>query len=189
VNVPDNQLVERSLDGDVEAFASLALRHGKVVHRYLSRRSSPGVADDLLGEVWLRAFRSRGTYDQSWEDSRPWLYGIARNVLRGHWRDAKVPGDGLPEQPTDPWAEVDESLDARRASNSLQCGLNALQPADREVLLLVAWEDLTPSEAAITLGIPSGTARWRLHRARRAFSAAFVAAETTTDSEPTSKEA
>jgi DNA-directed RNA polymerase specialized sigma24 family protein len=83
------------------------------------------------------------------------------------------------ELPHDPWDEVDEDLDAGRLRAALMGGLNALRPEDREMLLLVAWEGLTPSEAAITLGIPAGTARWRLHRARRIFRTEFA------DSQPT----
>jgi RNA polymerase sigma factor (sigma-70 family) len=78
------------------------------------------------------------------------------------------------ELPHDPWDEVDEALDAARLRAALNSSLNALRPEDREVLMLVAWEGLTPSEAAITLGIPSGTARWRLHRARRIFRTSFA---------------
>jgi RNA polymerase sigma factor (sigma-70 family) len=185
VDVGDNELIAQSVDRDPEAFAHLARRHGRAIHRYLNRRSSHQMADDLLAEVWLRAFQSRRTYDQSWIDARPWLYGIARNTLRAHWRDGRR-DIGQFELPHDPWNEVDDGLDARRIRTALQSTLNALRAEDREVLLLVAWEGLTPSEAAITLGIPSGTARWRLHRARRTFRAEFATAtaETTSASEP-----
>lgn len=188
MNDDDNQLITQSLHGDIEAFARLARRHGKAIHGYLSRRSSGETADDLLAEVWLRALRSRTTYDQCWTDARPWLYGIARNTLRSHWRDAQRGSRRESEQPFDPWPDVDDSLDVQRSRKALQRGLSALQPEDREVLLLVAWEDLTPSEAAVTLGIPAGTARWRLHRARREFSAAFATAQRIAKSEPTTKE-
>ena len=67
---------------------------------------------------------------------------------------------------SDPWPEVDARLDAEALGASLRRAVLALSEDEREVLLLVAWEHLTPTEAAVTLGIPPGTARSRLHRAR-----------------------
>lgn len=66
----------------------------------------------------------------------------------------------------DPWDPVDERLDAQRLAPNLALALRKLNPDDREIVLLVAWEQLTPAEVAIALEIPQGTARSRLHRAR-----------------------
>lgn len=71
-----------------------------------------------------------------------------------------------PGEVDDGWDRVDERLAADAARPALRTALGVLTPGDREVLLLVAWEQLTPAEAAATLGIPAGTARSRLHRAR-----------------------
>jgi len=125
----------------------------------------------LLSEVFLRAYAGRRKYDQRWPDARPWLYGIARNVLREYWRKALVadPGGsqaGQPPASDDPWPAVDARLDAAAQVPELRRALSKLAPGDREVLLLVTWEGLTPSEVAVALGIPAGTARSRLHRAR-----------------------
>jgi RNA polymerase sigma factor (sigma-70 family) len=181
----DGELIARSLQGDVDAFADLARRHGQAIHGYLSRRSSRAVADDLLGEVWVRSFRARRTYDRSWVSARPWLYGIARNVLREHWRKERV-GWGLLDAPQSPWDAVDDRLDARAQRTALLEAVKELKIADREILLLVAWEGLSPSEAAVALGITAGTARWRLHRARRSFRDLFDAKRDAIDSEATS---
>lgn len=162
----DAEAVARSLAGRPEAFAALVRRHGQAVHAYLSRRSGRQTADDLLGEVWLRAFRSRQSYDRSWPNARPWLYGIAGNTLRAHWRCHALEDIAGAEPVQDPWSEVDGRLEADRMRPQLRRALASLSPQDRDVLLLVAWEQLSPSEAATALGIPPGTARWRLHRAR-----------------------
>jgi RNA polymerase sigma-70 factor, ECF subfamily len=61
---------------------------------------------------------------------------------------------------------VEERLDAERLAPHLAWALGQLNPDDREILLLVAWEELTPAEVAIGLEIPQGTARSRLHRPR-----------------------
>jgi RNA polymerase sigma factor (sigma-70 family) len=163
----DATLMERSLCGRPDAFVEIVRRHERAVHAYLARRSGPEAADDLLAEVWLRAFSSRTTFDTQQFTALPWLYGIARNVLRAHWRAAA--GDGPPPEPViDPWDEVAERLDSQAQARSLVPALKALPEVEREVLLLVAWEQLTPAEAAEALGIPQGTARSRLHRARLA---------------------
>jgi RNA polymerase sigma-70 factor, ECF subfamily len=156
-------------EGGVDEFVRLFWRHGPAVHSYLSRRAGHQQADDLLEEVWVRAFRSRDRYDDRLA-ALAWLYGIARNVLLGHFRSqpsiaAADTGRRYPGEP-DPWDAVDDRLDARRTVSILTEALAALSDEDREVLLLVAWEQLTSAEVAVVLDIPQGTARSRLHRAR-----------------------
>jgi RNA polymerase sigma factor (sigma-70 family) len=162
----DGVLIARSVQGHPDAFAAVAQRHGVAIHGYLARRAGRQVADDLLGEIWLRAFAARGGYDPSYGDARPWLYGIARNVLRAHWRSAQNADLAGPEQTVDPWDDIVDRLDSAARGKALISAVRSLPPAEREVLLLVAWEQLTPSEAAAVLGVPAGTARSRLYRAR-----------------------
>jgi RNA polymerase sigma factor (sigma-70 family) len=165
----DGVLMERSVRGRPEEFAEVVRRHEIAVHAYLARRAGRQDAGDLLGEVWVRAFSARGGYDPRIGDARPWLYGIARNVLRAHWRSGQDAGlPVLDAAATDPWADVDDRIDSAARARALAAAVRALAPGDREVLLLVAWEQLTPAEAAMVLGIPAGTARSRLHRARAA---------------------
>ena len=66
----------------------------------------------------------------------------------------------------DPWDEVDARLDSAALAGPLRAALGGLPEVDREMLLLIAWEQLTPTEAAAVVGIPAATARTRLHRAR-----------------------
>ena len=158
-------------------FDDLFELHGPPVHAYLSRRA-PHVADDLLSDVWVAALHARATYDPTKGSVRGWLFGVAKNVLAKHHRDtARNRRAGVlrlwSPQP-DPWSEVDARLDATAVSSQLRTFLADLPSDEREVLLLVAWEQLTPSEAAQTLGIPSGTARSRLHRARERMRSSMV---------------
>jgi RNA polymerase sigma-70 factor (ECF subfamily) len=167
----DASLVQKAVWGHAAAFSELLRRHGQAVHAYLARRGGRDAADDLLGEVWLRAYARRQQYDERWPNARPWLYGIARNVLREHRRHAR-PDVSFGERGArwdaseDPWPAVDDRLDATAQMARLRHALAQLASGDRDVLLLVTWEGLTPAEAAIALGIPAGTARSRLHRAK-----------------------
>lgn len=165
----DAELIGRSLNGDVDAFMEVIDRHEAAVGSYLARRAGRDAAEDLLGDVWVAAFESRRSYDQSYADARPWLYGVALNRLRRHWRSR--PAEDLVPDMTgmaagwDPWSAVDFGVDTRAV---LRTALARLKPEEREVLRLVAWEDLTAANAARTLGIPPGTARRLLHQARTA---------------------
>jgi RNA polymerase sigma-70 factor (ECF subfamily) len=196
---PDNALIERSVRGRPDAFVEVVRRHELAIHAFLARRGGHQVADDLLGEVWLRAFAARGGYDGRHDDARPWLYGIARNVLRGHWRAMREAGPGSGSGPrsgsgsgsgsglglgsgsgtageiADPWDEVVDRLDSAAQVRAIAAAVRGLPREEREVLLLVAWEQLTPAQAAVALGVPPGTARSRLHRARAALRAQLAA--------------
>jgi RNA polymerase sigma-70 factor (ECF subfamily) len=147
-----------------ELMGVLYERHARAVHRYLSRRSGTAAADDLLGEVFVAAVEARLRVTPHASGSAlPWLYGIAGNVVRTHLRRR----DG--HAGTDPgfdWDAVDERLDATARRQELRQALGCLTDAERELLLLVAWEGLTPSEAGEVLGLTAVAARSRLHRAR-----------------------
>jgi len=165
----DADLIARSLAGDVDAFMEVITRHETAIGSYLARRAGREAAEDLLGEVWVAAFESRRSYDQSYLDARPWLYGVALNRLRHYWR-SRPAEDLVPDVTSlatgwDPWSSVDSGVDTRMV---LRRALAKLRPEEREVLTLVAWEDLTAADAARAIGIPAGTARRLLHQARTA---------------------
>ncbi|MGH3397747.1 MAG: RNA polymerase sigma factor [Streptosporangiaceae bacterium] len=168
----DAELIGRSLAGDGEAFVEVVCRHEAAVGAYLTRRAGREVAEELLGEVWAAAFGSRANYDRSFPDARPWLFGVALNTLRRHWRTRRAE-DPVPDVTSlaggwDPWPAVDERIDGAAV---LRTALAHLRPQEQEVLTLVAWEGLTIADAARTLGIPAGTARRLLHQARLALRA------------------
>ncbi|MCW2767250.1 MAG: putative sigma factor [Nocardioides sp.] len=170
----DAQLVKRSL-AEPRCFEELVALHGARVHSYLYRRA-PGAADDLLSEVWLAAFEGRHRFDPDLGVVASWLFGIAHNVLHAHHRRERrqvgVAQLGI-EDSSEDWSAVDARLDAAGVAAELRTALAELSAEERDVLLLVAWEQLTPTEAAHVLGIPAGTARSRLHRARARISAGW----------------
>jgi RNA polymerase sigma factor (sigma-70 family) len=141
-------------------------RHAPDVYRYLGRRVGLEAAEDLLGEVFVAAVAARlRVHPHASGSALPWLYGIAGNVVCSHRRRSRgrIP---MREVTAVDWDAVDERLDASSRRPELQLALAALTEAEREVLLLVAWEGLSPSEAAQALGLTPVAARSRLHRAR-----------------------
>ena len=83
---PDGELIERSRC-EPDLFALLFRRHAGGIARYAARRLGAGPAEDIVAETFLAAFRQRGGYDVTRADARPWLYGIAGNLIRRHHRD------------------------------------------------------------------------------------------------------
>jgi RNA polymerase sigma factor (sigma-70 family) len=163
----DAELIARSLAGDGEAFVQVVIRHEVAIGAYLTRRAGRDAAEDLLGDVWVAAYAARKSYDQAYPDARPWLYAVALSRLRQHWR-SRPPEDLVPDlgdvsSQWDPWPSVEARVATRAA---LQAAFSALKPDEREVLTLVAGDDLTAADAARVLGIPAGTARRLLHQAR-----------------------
>jgi RNA polymerase sigma-70 factor (ECF subfamily) len=146
-------------------------RHARSVHRYLSRRVGTSAADDLLGDVFVAAVEARlRVHPHPSGSALPWLYGIAGNLVRSHLR-RRAPHAA--EDPGFDWDAVDDRLDAAARSKDLRRALQALTEAERELLLLVAWEGLTPAEAGEALGLTAVAARSRLHRARARAQAAL----------------
>lgn len=151
-------------------------RQAPVVYRYLARRVGPTAAEDLLGEVFAAALGARFRVQPHVSGSAlPWLYGIAGNIVRSHLRRSRAHSRadvasaaylGSAYSGTVDWDAVDARLDATAQREQLQTALAALTEGEREILLLVAWEGLTPTEAAEALGLTAVNARTRLHRAR-----------------------
>ncbi|MFJ7298960.1 RNA polymerase sigma factor [Streptomyces sp. NPDC099088] len=168
----DAEIVAQSLE-EPELFATLYDRYAPDVHRYAARRLGDPAADDITADTFLVAFRIRSRYDQSRANARPWLYGIAGNLI-GKQRRAEVRAlRALARTGHDPLAASGgsfwpEDTDSRIAAQGPLAGaLAGLSAPDRHVLLLVAWAELTYQEVAEALGIPVGTVRSRLNRARR----------------------
>lgn len=150
-----------------EDFADVVRALSAPLHAYLRRRA-PREADDLLAEAWLQAFGSRDGFDPGRGTARAWAFGVTRHVLLAHLRRRpdELPSVRVPEQASDPWPEVDDRLAASAAGPALRAALAALPEVERELVLLVAWEGLSPTEAAAVVAVPAGTARTRLFRAR-----------------------
>ncbi len=174
----DAQVIAASLHDPAE-FAEVYNRHAALIHRYLLRRLGAEVAEDLTADTFTAAFRSRSRFDATQAASaRPWLYGIASNLAARHRRHEVRGLRALARTGIDPVAhswveEADQRISARASNRPLAQALAELSAGDRDVLLLVAWADLTYAEVAQALRLPVGTVRSRLNRARRKVRAAM----------------
>jgi RNA polymerase sigma factor (sigma-70 family) len=149
-----------------DAFEELFERHFDAIYGYLARRVGPDLGRDLASETFTRAFAARKRYDATRGEERPWLFGIANNLLRRHYRDE--------ERRLRAFARLDVRRDdVSHDEPHVADALAALSRDERNVLLLFAWADLAYDEIAATLGLPVGTVRSRLHRARAQFRAAL----------------
>ena len=151
---------------DEERFDRLYDAHRADLERFVYRRISPAQVEDIVAETFLVAWRR---LDDLPADPRPWLFGIARNVMLrstrslGRWRALHVRLAAEPPAMTEDFASgVATRTDLARA-------WTRLSPGEQEVLALIAWDGLTIGEAAAVLGCQAGTLRMRLMRARRHF--------------------
>jgi RNA polymerase sigma-70 factor, ECF subfamily len=167
----DATLIERSRT-DPEAFATIFDRHATQIHRYASRRLGVGLAEDVVGDTFLVAFRGRDRYDLTYRDARPWLFGIATNMISRHRQAevrfyralARTGVDPVIESPAD---DVVARVAATGQRRAIAAALARLSQPDRDTVLLVDWAELSYDQAASALRVPVGTVRSRLNRARR----------------------
>jgi RNA polymerase sigma factor (sigma-70 family) len=138
------------------------------LHRYLRRRVGAAFADELTAATFAAAYESWARLDPL-RPVRPWLYGIAANLVRHHWRDERRLLRAYAETGADPVLDDDDALDridAQAWQRELAAALAELRPRDREILLLRAWAELTDAEIGAALSLPIGTVKSRLHRSR-----------------------
>ncbi len=158
---------------DSQAFSTIVDRHFATIHRYLARRIGSDRADDLAAQAFAIAFRRRRDFDEDAVNARPWLFGIATNVLRNDLRSERRmlaaiarldrgADSGFADEVERTLARADAASEIARIAGAI----TALDPDQRDVLLLHAWGELSQSEIAASLGVPVGTVYSRLSRAR-----------------------
>lgn len=162
-------------DQRVTRFTRLFEDHYEDIRVY-ARRRSPAQADDVAAETFVVAWRR---LDDVPREALPWLYGVARNVLCNSARSERRRRAGEERGAHD--AEVAVSFtEGLEEGSAMKAALERLSPADREVLLLVAWERLERPSLAAALGCSRTAAAVRLFRARRRLDLALDAADTPT---------
>jgi RNA polymerase sigma factor (sigma-70 family) len=170
----DQQLWMRAAqDHDADAFGQLFERHANSVYAHCFRRTGLySMAEDLTSVVFLEAWRRRQNVTFYSDSLLPWLLAVANNATRNAERTlrrnrrllAKLP---QPEVVPDIADDAVQRADQEQAMRSLLAELHGLSEPEREVLSLCDWAGLSYSEAAAAMGVPIGTVRSRLARARR----------------------
>jgi RNA polymerase sigma-70 factor, ECF subfamily len=164
----DGRVIAASI-AEPDRFTEIFLRHFDAIHRYAARRLGPGPADDVGATVFVEAFSVRARFDVERADARPWLYGIATNLIHRHRRTEtrrlRAYARTEPSAPDEPIG-VEQRLDATAMGPQLAAGLRELAARDRDALLLYAWADLSYDDIALATDVPVGTVRSRIHRAR-----------------------
>lgn len=163
-NRDDGTLLATSDQGG-DAFTAFVERHHPAIHRYLARRVGHIDADDLAAETFYAAYRRRRAFDGS-PNARPWLFGIATNLLRDHARREARMLAAYARTGIDPVAVEPKEPDVICAA--LAGVLAGLRLDYRNVLFLHAVAELSDDEIAIALRVPVGTVKTWLHRARSA---------------------
>jgi len=163
VSPTDEQLMLAVRAGEREAFADLFARYREPVWRFFCRRvQDDGRAEELAQETFLGVLKAARRYEPR-AAFRSYLFGVAFNVLMAWRRKARRQGEQEMAELDPPARTPDQDavLWVRRA-------LAGLDPIDREVLMLREYEQLSYEEIASVTGVPTGTVRSRLFRARLA---------------------
>ncbi len=162
--------------GDPDAFAELFDAYARAVYNHAFRLTADrSAAEDVMSTTFMEAWRRRASVEADGGSLRPWLLGIATNVARSQYRsnrryrnaaEAAEAAGAAQEQVEDHAEETAGRLDDRRRIAATLTALSLLKRPEREVLTLCLWEGMEYSEAARALGVPVGTVRSRLSRAR-----------------------
>jgi RNA polymerase sigma factor (sigma-70 family) len=168
----DAELIERSWAAPDE-FGAIFDRHFAAIYRFCARRVGVHRGEDLAGEVFRWSFEHRGRYDVARPDARPWLYGIALNLVRTEWRSSGRQQVAYRRFASRAHVDIDgvdvlaaSAVDAASELAQVAVALGELSAQDVETILLYAWEGLSYGEIAESLSIPIGTVRSRISRAR-----------------------
>jgi len=158
--------------GDPDAFGVLFDEHGRAVYNLAFRMTGNwSAAEEAVSLTFLEAWRLRGTVQQTGGSLRPWLRGIAVNVTRNAARSSRrhqaalgrlPPAPAVPDFADDLAARIDDAARLRM----VRTAMTRLRRGEQEVLALCVWSGLDYAAAAEALGVPVGTVRSRLSRAR-----------------------
>jgi RNA polymerase sigma-70 factor (ECF subfamily) len=167
----DARLWARACAGDHSAFGELFVRHANRIHNYCFRRTgSWTLAEDATSQTFMEAWRRRSSIAVT-DSLLPWLFVAANNVCRNMERARRRTANLLARTPpaqdvADHANEVAARIDSERQMQRVLTELRTLRRADQDIVAMCDWEGLSYEEAAAALGVPIGTVRSRLSRAR-----------------------
>ena len=147
--------------------------HAQAVFAFAARRLGDAAGRDVVAETFRIALEADASFDPALGSERGWLFGIATNLVRRHWRTEQrrmrtaIRASSNRPPTVDPLVEVENRIDATRDVARLLQLMEELGAPDRDALLMFAWDGLSYLEIAQALAIPVGTVRSRIHRARQ----------------------
>lgn len=177
-----NALIKRCLGGDASAWEEIVKTHNRRIYNICYRfTNSPDDADDLTQEVFIKVYRTLGSYDVEKGAFTTWVTTVTRNLLVDHFRKSKQDrmtdsmdaapsqdeegpslGDQLPDQGPSP----DDKLASKETQKMVQAALAKLSPELREAVILRDLQDMDYREIAQALRVPEGTVKSRINRGR-----------------------
>lgn len=153
-------------------FTAIYDEHRPQVYAYAVSRAGRQLADDIVGDTFLVAWRRLDAVPPA---PLPWLLGVARNVIRERYRDEARQAGLAAELRAWVTEAADDPADGVAERVATLAALGVLAESDRELITLVAWQGLTPRQAAQVVGCSVATYFVRLHRARKRLRAALDA--------------
>jgi RNA polymerase sigma factor (sigma-70 family) len=175
----DALIIGASLE-EPQRFEEIFDRHYETVRRYAQRSVGPDAGEEVAAQTFLEAFAHRARFNAAYSSARPWLLGIATNLVRHQARSDRVHWTAMlrmivEREEEEPIGE--DGLDAERHGPVIRAALATLKEDDREAFLLHALGELSYREVAESMGIPVGTARSKVFRVRRALRERLVLEE------------
>ncbi len=166
----DAQIIERSIE-EPALFEEIFDRHYEIIRAYAQRRLGIDDGEEIAASTFEQAFAQRARFDGgTYTSARAWLFGIANNLVRGHLRRATVERRHPPLSISLSAPETEpnlDAIDAQRQRPDIQAALSELSDEHRETFLLVVLGELSYADVATIMGVPVGTVRSRVNRARR----------------------
>jgi len=173
----DQDVVASCLAGDADSFSVLVERYGGRVYNIALRITGErDAANDCAQEAFIRAYRALHQYDPTLPLG-PWLFRIATNASLNYvqrWHAHESPVEELPESPEEPEEGPEATAVRREELEEVVAAMAELPPAYRAALTLRHMQQLSYQEVADALGIPLGTVKTHLHRARAALRTRLV---------------
>jgi RNA polymerase sigma-70 factor, ECF subfamily len=174
----DQEAVARCLAGDAEAFSTLVERYGGRVYNIALRITNDSdAANDCAQEAFIRAYRALHQYDPNLPFG-PWLFRITTNASLNYvqrWHAHETPVEEFPDSPEPPEAGPESTAVRREELDEVLAAMADLPAHYRAALTLRHMQQLSYQEVADALGIPLGTVKTHLHRARAALKVRLAA--------------
>ncbi len=184
----DTDLYRAVAQGSDEAMATIYQRHGPLIYRFSLRISQDqSIAEEVTQDVFLALLRQSDRFDPARAALSTWLCGIARRLV---WKQLELRQRhlliDLPEESGDVESldgDPDVTLSRNEAVAAVQRGLDTLPMQLKEVIVLCEFEEMKYEDAALVVGVPVGTIRSRLHRAKARLALALGGAAMNTSKE------